>query len=146
MPITISLDEEGPIDNPNIDAVARAGALMAGGFADADDGLFAEDFVFHYYNTQLPHLTGDYVGLEGMKSFFATLHSNTEGTFRLNPISMTLFGDELIGAYATHSLAFGGMPIEVDALVVWRVVDGVILEAFDIPAVNTTRVAVGSES
>ena len=118
---------------------------MASGFTTPADGLFADDFVFHYYNDQLPHLTGDYPGLDGMKSFFSELDGTTDGSFRLNPISMTVFGDELIGAFATHSLTVGGMPIEVDALVVWRVVEGVIREAFDIPAVNTTRVVATSE-
>jgi len=31
------------------------------------------------------------------------------------------------------------MPIETDAVVVWRIVGGRLAEAWDIPAVNTAR-------
>lgn len=36
-------------------------------------------------------------------------------------------------------MAFGDMSIELDAIVVWRIVGGHLAEAWDIPAVNTPR-------
>ena len=36
-------------------------------------------------------------------------------------------------------MSFGGTALDVDAIVVWRIVDGRISEAWDIPAINTVR-------
>jgi predicted SnoaL-like aldol condensation-catalyzing enzyme len=36
-------------------------------------------------------------------------------------------------------VSFGGTEIDFDAIVVWRIVDGRISEAWDIPAINTVR-------
>jgi len=49
------------------------------------------------------------------------------------------YGDELVVAYATHTLSFSGTLFDVDAMVVWRVFDGRLREAWDIPAINTVR-------
>ena len=38
-----------------------------------------------------------------------------------------------------------GAPIEIDAVVVWRIVGGQIAEAWDIPAVNTARAQTRTE-
>jgi hypothetical protein len=32
-----------------------------------------------------------------------------------------------------------GIPLEIDVVVVWRIVDGKIVEAWDLPAVHTIR-------
>lgn len=119
--------------------MVRVGEFFASGFSSPAEGLFADDFVFHYYNSQLPELTGDYEGLEGMLDFFKRIHTESGGTFRTTPVSTTPFGDELVAAFATHTLTIAAADLEVDALVVWRVVDGQIREAWDIPAVNTAR-------
>ena len=42
-------------------------------------------------------------------------------------------------AYVTNTLSFGCTALDVDAIVVWRIVDGRISEAWDIPAINTVR-------
>ncbi len=59
--------------------------------------------------------------------------------FHNEPHSLTPFGDELVVAYATNTVSFGGAAIDVDAVVVWRVFEGRIHEIWDIPAVNTVR-------
>ncbi len=38
---------------------------------DACANIFADDFVWHYFNPKLPELEGDYRGVEGLKNFFA---------------------------------------------------------------------------
>jgi len=40
---------------------------------------------------------------------------------------------------ATTTVSFGGTEIDIDAIVVWRIVDGRVSEAWDIPAINTVR-------
>ena len=123
----------------NIDLVVQAGALIKSGFTDRDDHPFADDFVFHFINPQLPDLNGDYHGFEGMADLFERLGQLSEDGFHNEPHSLTPCGDELLVAFATNTLGVGGELIDVDAVVVWRVFGGKIHEAWDIPAVNTVR-------
>lgn len=134
-------------EHPNLAVVARAGAaILAGmtGSAASDDGVFADEFVLHYFNAQLPELTGDYQGVDGLREFFGRLHKMSSGSFRTAPRSLTPFGDELVAAFVTHTATFGGTEIEVDAMLLWRVFGGQVREAWDIPAVNTTRLPTAS--
>lgn len=123
----------------NMEIVTRAGSVFSTGFQDPEVDLFADNFVFHYVNPQLPQLAGDYHGFNGLRSFYEQLNEGSDTGFHNEPHSLTPFGDELVVAYATNTVSFGGNMIDVDAIVVWRVVNGLISEAWDIPAVNTVR-------
>ena len=123
----------------NLDLVMRAGTLIHTGFANPDEELFAHDFVFHFVNPMLPELNGDHHGYDGFHSFFERLHQESDTGFHNEPHSLTPYGDELVVAYATNTVSFGGTEIDFDAIVVWRIVDGRISEAWDIPAINTVR-------
>ena len=123
----------------NLDLVVRAGSLIATGFANRDEDLFADDFVFHFFNPQLPELAGDHHGLDGLASFFERVGEASDSGFHNEPHSLTPYGDELVVAYATNTVSFGGTVLDVDAIVVWRVFGGRIQEAWDIPAINTVR-------
>lgn len=122
-------------EHPNISVFKRLDLRNLGEASD----LFAEDFVWHYFNSQLPDLEGDYVGLGALQAFFEKLGGITGGTFEVEPISITPYGDELVVTHVRNRLVVGGAPIEIDAVVVWRIVGGHIAEAWDIPAVNTAR-------
>lgn len=130
--------QHSPVQQANLDLVARSARAI---FPDATEGHddFADDFVFHFFNSQLPDLAGDHLGLTGTHAFFGELSKQSETGFHNEPHSLTPFGDELVVAYATNTLGFDGASIDVDAVVVWRVVGGKITEAWDIPAVNTVR-------
>ena len=82
-------------------------------------------------------LQGDYVGLAGLQDFFEKIQEVSGGTFRINPISITVCGDELVVVHVKDTMVLEGSPIEIDAVVVWRIVDGKLAEAWDIPAVHT---------
>lgn len=123
----------------NLDLVARAGHLIATGFADRDDDLFADDFVFHFFNPLLPQLAGDHHGMAGLGNFFKQLGELSDHGFHNKPHSLTPYGDELVVAYATNTVSFDGAVLDVDAIVVWRVFGGRLREAWDIPAINTVR-------
>lgn len=43
--------------------------------------LFAEEFVWHFFNPRLPDVHGDYLGLRGLQSFFEKLGAATKGSF-----------------------------------------------------------------
>lgn len=117
----------------------RAGEFLVNGLSGPGEEVFAEDFTFHYFNDRLPDLEGDYDGVDGMREFFSRLHDLSGGTFGVDPISLTPVGDELVVAHAENTLSVGGAELEFDALMLWRVYDGQIHEAWDIPAVHTSR-------
>ncbi len=122
-------------EHTNVSLLQRVDLGNLAGCAD----LFAEDFVWHFFNAQLPDVQGDYVGVAGLQAFFDKLGASTGGTFAVEPVSITPFGDELVVTCVRDSMVLGGTTLEVDAIVVWRIVDGRLAEAWDIPAVNTAR-------
>ncbi len=101
--------------------------------------LLSNDFVWHYINPELPEMEGDYAGLYGLKDFFTRLGRRTDGSFKVNPLSIVPLGDELIITHVKDSLALEGKPMEIDAVVLWCIVDGKIKEAWDIPVKHTAK-------
>ena len=106
---------------------------------DASKRILADDFVWHYFNRQLPELEGDYHGVDGLKRFFAKLGARSDSSFRVNVVDSRAAGDELVVTQVCNNMNFEGSAMEFDAVVVWRIVNGRIAEAWDIPAVNTIR-------
>jgi predicted SnoaL-like aldol condensation-catalyzing enzyme len=109
---------------------------------DACADIFADNFVWHYFNPQRPELEGNYQGLSGLNGFFAKLKESSNGAFQVNPVEARAVGDELVVVQACNRFASEAMDdgaIEFDAVVVWRIVNGKIAEAWDIPAVHSVR-------
>jgi ketosteroid isomerase-like protein len=123
-------------EHPNISVLKRFDPRNIAGSAD----VLAEDVVFHYFNPKLPEMQGDYVGLEGLQTFFEKIGGRTDGTFKVNPISANAVGDELVVAQNKNTMIFEDQQIEIDVVVVWRIVDGRITEVWDIPSVFTGKV------
>ncbi len=98
----------------------------------ASQDLIAEDVVWHYANPNLPDLQGDYVGLDGVRSFFEAIGQKSGGTFKINPMSVTPVGDELVVVQSRNTLTFEDRSVAVDVVVVWRFVDGRVVEVWDI--------------
>lgn len=118
--------------HPNIALIGRLFALIPKGAADTE-GLLAEDFVWHYFNPHLPELAGDYLGLEGLRAFFAQVGAKMQGTFRLDEHPRVLYvGEELVAFHAHHFMTMDGDSLEADAVVVFRIVQGRIAEGWDI--------------
>ncbi|MEO1223305.1 MAG: nuclear transport factor 2 family protein [Pseudomonadota bacterium] len=105
----------------------------------ASKDVFAEDAVFRYFNPLLPDLQGDYVGLAGIRDFFQKIGALSEGTFRIEPVSATAVGDELVVVHTRNSLTFDNQPITMDVVVVWRILNGRVTEVWDIPSVYTAE-------
>ena len=99
----------------------------------------AEDFVWHFVNPRLIDIQGDYVGLAGLENFFERLQNVCGGTFKITPVSITTCGDELVVVHVRDTMVLEGTAMEIDAVVVWRIVDGKLAEAWDIPAVHTAH-------
>ncbi len=115
-------------DHPNVALLKR---LDLHDIAGSED-LIAKDVVWHYANPNLPDLQGDHVGLTGVRSFFDAIARKSGGTFRINPVSVTPVGDELVVVQSRNTLILEGRVVSVDVVVVWRIVDGRIAEVWDI--------------
>jgi ketosteroid isomerase-like protein len=100
----------------------------------ANPDLFAANFVWRYFNPHLPALQGEHAGVEGLKTFFSRLAALSDGTFKIEPVSITPFGNELVVTHSRNTLNFEGEALTLDAIVVWRVVNGRLAEAWDIPS------------
>ena len=111
---------------------------------DACEEVFADNFIWHYFNPKWPELAGDYHGVSGLKAFFLKLNQSDKGTLHVEPIDARPVGDELIVTHSHNQLISDSTDngsFEFDALVVWRIVNDKIAEAWDIPAVHTIRPA-----
>ncbi|MDJ0638743.1 MAG: nuclear transport factor 2 family protein [Paracoccaceae bacterium] len=115
-------------DHPNVALLKR---LDLRNLAASRD-LIAEDVVWHYANPNLPDLQGDYVGLDGVRSFFEAVGQRSKGTFEIHPKSVTPVGDELVVVHSQNTLTFEGRKVAVEVVVVWRFVDGRVVEVWDI--------------
>ncbi|NNE98167.1 MAG: nuclear transport factor 2 family protein [Pyrinomonadaceae bacterium] len=124
--------------HPNLALLKRLGDHFPHDLTGAGE-LIADDFVFHYFNTNLPELAGDYIGVDGLQGFFQKLGAKSKGTFRAKNKNLVHVGDELVVTSATPEMTLEGKSFEWDALFIWRVVGGRFVEAWDIPAVNTIR-------
>lgn len=119
--------------HPNVQLLSR---LDPANMAHSSD-IFADDVVFHYFNPRIPDLAGDYVGRTGLEEFFGKVAAMSDGTFKINPISTTAIGDELVVTQTRNMMSNQGEDIDIDVVVVWRIVDGRITEVWDIPSVYT---------
>lgn len=108
---------------------------------DACANIFADNFVWHYFNPKLPDLEGDYRGVAGLKNFFNKVAVISNSSFEVNPIEIRAVGDELIVVHGRDRLTWEGDTIELDVVVVWRIVNGKITEAWDIPSAYSRRTA-----
>lgn len=120
-------------EHPNIALMKRLDPADLTACAD----LFAPDVVFHYFNPNLPDVEGDYVGLDGIQKFFKIIGAMSKGTFRVQPVATTAVGDELVVVQTRNTLTLEEVPITIDVVVVWRILDGRIVEVWDIPSAYT---------
>ncbi len=101
--------------------------------------ILAEDAVFHYFNPRLPDMEGDYVGSDGFQFFFEKIGDRSNGTFKVNPVFASAVGDELVFVQTKNTMNLENQQIEIDVVVIWRIVDGKITEVWDIPSAYTGK-------
>ena len=122
-------------EHPNISVLQKLDLTNIAGSAD----VLATDVVFHYFNPVLPDVQGDYMGMAGFQAFFENIGKVTKGTFKVNPLSVTPVGDELVVVHTKNTMSLEDQQIETDVVVVWRIVGGRIKEVWDIPSVYTSH-------
>ncbi len=123
-------------EHPNIEVLKRLDLTNMAANAE----VLAKDFIWHYFNLELPEVHGDYHGIKGFTDFFTKMARNTGDTFKVNVISTTPMGDELVVTHVKDLMTLKGKSMEVDAVVVWSIADGMIQEAWDIPAIYSVKV------
>lgn len=120
-------------DHPNVAIIQR--------FNPADpaaaEEVMSPNIVWHYYNPRLPDVHGDYVGIDGIRKFFEKIVRQSTGTFKVEPVSITPVGNELVVVQTRNTMTLQDQSIAVDVVVVWRIVDGLITEVWDIPSLHT---------
>ena len=119
-------------EHPNIAVLKRFNPANVAETVD----VFAEDVIWHYYNPRLPDLHGDYVGRAGIQTFFEKLRLLAGSAFKVNTVSVTAVGDELV---VKQVMNLEDRHIESDVVVVWRIVDGRIAEVWDIPSIHAVQ-------
>ncbi len=122
-------------EHPNVSLIRR---LDPSNIAQAKD-VIAEDAVWHYFNPNLPDLEGDYVGLDGIRTFFEKVGERFNGTFKVNPVAVTPVGNELVVVQTQNTLTREGRNIALDVVVVWRILDNRIVEIWDIVPKHPTE-------
>ncbi|MEO0528843.1 MAG: nuclear transport factor 2 family protein [Bacteroidota bacterium] len=122
-------------EHPNISVLKRFNPANPSTAAE----VLAKDFVWHYINPELPEMEGDYLGLTGLTDFFKGIAGRTAGSFKVNPLSIIPLGDEIIITHVKDAMVLDGKQMEIDAIVVWCIIEGEIKEAWDIPVKHTAR-------
>ena len=110
----------------NVEIVRRALTDL-----DALPDLLSDDLVWHFYG----NLEGIDVDHDGRDNVFTNLWGKlfemSDGAFAVAPVSIFPAGDELVMAHVNVR----GLDVEpLDAVLVYRVRGGRIVEGFDIPA------------
>ena len=123
-------------EHPNIKILKQFNPAKPDSLAE----VLAEDFVWHYINPELPEFEGDYHGLAGLADFFGRLGGKTGGSFKVHPISISPMGDELIITHVQDRMLLDGKQMQIQAIVIWCIIDGKIKEAWDIPVLHTAKV------
>lgn len=124
-------------EHPNVEILKQVDLTDRVGWSQ----IFHPDVIWHFYNDQELHLAGDYEGHDGIAEFLTKLRTLSEGTFAVDPKEAVAIGDELVVAQTCNRLAYAGKMVEFDVVTVWRIIDDLIVEVWDIPAVNTIRAA-----
>jgi len=94
----------------------------------------AEGLVWHFEAVG-SELAGDYHGKdEVLANFFMKLVEITGGTFAVEYVSIWPAGDELVAVHYKVSMTVDEVSKAGDGVLVYRIIDGLVSEVFDIPS------------
>jgi uncharacterized protein len=113
------------VGDANVDLVRRALTDL-----EALPDLLAEDVQWHFYG-EAEGVPVDHTGRDNLfTNLWAKLFELTNGAFAVEPVAITAVGDELVMAHVRATVVADAPP--VDAVAVYRINDGRIIEAWDI--------------
>jgi len=101
---------------------------------DEMPALLSEDLVWHFAGN-VEGIAPEHRGRDAVfADFWGKLFELTNGTFSVEPVDIWAAGPELVVAHLTVSMTIDDEARSGDNVVVYRVVDGKIVEAFDVPS------------
>lgn len=95
--------------------------------------LFGDGFAWVYLESTKAGSQSFHYGVAGLRALFELLAEITDGTWGVETLELKAVGDELVVAHAKPSMEIGGRPIETESVVVWRILDGQAVAAWDVP-------------
>ncbi|MDX8355339.1 nuclear transport factor 2 family protein [Cognatiyoonia sp. IB215182] len=122
-------------DHPNIDLIAKIDTNDLAASAE----VFHPRVVWHFVNPAVPDVAGSYHGMQGIADFIREVRSIGQGSFHIEPRGAWAVGDELVVVQSRNRLGDGDKAMSFDVVVVWRIVDGKVLEVWDIPAIYSAQ-------
>ncbi len=121
-------------DHPNVDVFKRAYAAFSAGDFEALAQVFDEDVVWH--NPGRNPLSGDYKGRDAAFASFAKEFELSGGTYRPE-IHDVLANDDHTVAVMHVTAEREGKKLDMNAVLVFHIKDGKIVEGWDIWADQT---------
>jgi len=113
----------------NVELVRIAITEPEAGWDTADEHL-----VWHF-EAKGTELHGEYQGKDNvLANFLMKLFEITGGTFAVEPVDIWPAGDELVAVHYRVSMTIDGAARSGDGVLVYRIIDGLITEVFDIPS------------
>jgi len=96
---------------------------------------FSKNIVWRFFNPKIRNIDGDYHGVGGVVKLFELLDIITRGAFEYTPIKTIAVGNELVMMHVKNRISSGTNPIELNTVLVWRIVNEKIAEVWNIPTV-----------
>ena len=114
------------MEHPHIDLMRRYSAALVAGDAAAALPFYAEDLVLHIPGTS-PH-AGTYRGQEAVLEYYTRVFRDTNGGLEVLGVDDHLASDRHTAALVRWRLHRNGQTLDIDRVVIYRIVDGRIAE------------------
>jgi ketosteroid isomerase-like protein len=121
----------GATETQNIAIVRRGYEAFAKGDIETLKALFAADANWHALPAGV--LPGNYRGAQGILGFFGQLAHETQGTMRVEPVTMAASGDSVF-VFQHITGTRKGKALDTQAVLIFTVANGVVTEAKEFPA------------
>ncbi|MFS4467551.1 hypothetical protein [Maribacter sp. 2210JD10-5] len=96
---------------------------------------FSPRVIWRFFNPMIPDIAGDYEGINGVIKLFEVLDIITRGSFEYIPVRTITVGNELVMMHVKNRMNTYANQIEIDTILVWRIVNKKIVEVWNIPSV-----------
>ncbi len=113
-------------DHPNIELMRRYSAALQAGQAATALPFYAEDLVVHIPGRS-PH-AGTFRGQDAVLAYYTRVFRDTDGRLEVLGVDDFLASDDHAATLVRWRLTRGDRSIDVDRVVVYRIVDGKIAE------------------
>jgi ketosteroid isomerase-like protein len=121
----------GATETQNIAVVRRGYEAFAKGDIETLKALFTADANWHALRVGI--LPGNYLGAQAILGFFGQLARETEGTMRVEPVTMAASGDSVF-VFQRITGTRKGKTLDTQAVLFFTVANGVVTEVKEFPA------------